>query len=486
MPESVDFFNGDSLLPTQRKFLTDSAPAKVYIGPFGSGKTKVICWQAIILSHWYAPNSGLIGRFSYPELRDTTRKQFMRYVDHRLIDEDGTSLPEHGGGHIRWKIGGETLFRNLDDPEKFGSLPLGYAGIDEITECPSSVFDHLDGRVGRHWEARDMKPAEFPYSPVFGGGNPGGQDWVYRLFFKPNRSDDEKAKFHGFQPEPRENEAHLAPGYYDKLGRGKASWWIKRFIKGDMGAFEGLVFSQFDHRLNVVKPFPLPKSWTRITALDHGRNNPTAHTWSAVDYEGNLIFYRDYQVAGPSVAEHARAIKSRDKGERFEARVADPSIFAKNQSHGDKWHSVAEEYSEWGLDLEPADNAVDASIDRVNVLLWADPTHKFPEWHPRAGQMGSPRLFFMESCEQTIEHVSSWSFKKFRGQGLGLREEPVDVDDHLPDCVRYTVLRFTEPSKRPERKLEAPTPQKFQSDRLRAAWKQAMKEATAERTQPDY
>jgi hypothetical protein len=478
----IDAFRGDELLPTQEAFLQDATPAKVYIGPFGSGKTKVLCWQAIILSHWFAPNCGLVGRFTYPELRDTTRKQFMEYVDPRLIDKANTSIPEGGGGHVTWKIGGQTLFRNLDSPEKFGSLALGYAGIDEITECPSSVFDHLHGRVGRHWNATQLKKEDWPYSPLYGVGNPGGQDWVWRLFFKDTGQRDQ---FAGFQPKPRENEKHLPPGYYDNLAKGKAKWWIKRFLEGDMRALEGLVWPQFEVRSNVVRPFLLPKGWSRITALDHGRRNPTAHTWSAVDYDGNLIVYRDYEVAGPSVAEHARAIMSRDRGETYERRVADPSIFAKNQSHGDKWHSIAEEYAEWGLDLEAADNAMDASLDRVGVLLWPDPTHTFPEWHPRAGQKGAPRLYFFENCERTIECVSSWRFKDFRGDGLGLREEPVDFDDHLPDCVRYTVLTFTEPSKRP--KMEKPLDiGKWQRDRNKALWREASAAATDRRREPDY
>jgi hypothetical protein len=199
-----------------------------------------------------------------------------------------------------------------------------------------------------------------------------------------------------------------------------------------------------------VKPFLIPRNWNRYQGVDHGRRNPTAAQWWATDTERNLICYRDYEVAGPTPAEHAREWLQieRKAGEKILSRIADPSMFSKNQSRpGGSWHSVAEEYDENGIDLDVGDNALQASMDRCGMLLWADPQHAFPEWHPRAGQMGSPRAFFLESCERSVEEISSWKFKDFRGAGLGLREEPVDVDDHLCDCFRYVATSFPEASR---------------------------------------
>lgn len=480
---NVWIYGQDTPHDTQLRFLRSGAKRKVYIGPFGSGKTRTLYMQAAILSHMFPDNCGLIGRYTYPELRDTTRKQFMEYADPELVDESNTSIPDTGDGQIAWKCGGVTLFRNLDRPEKFGSLALGYAGIDEIAECPSSVFDHLDGRVGRHWSARGRTPDTWPYSPVFGAGNPGGRDWIWKLFFSPQH---DQREFAGFQPQPRENEQFLPPGYYDNLARGKAEWWIRRFIQGDMRALEGLVWPQYVEELSVVRDFPLPKAWRRVVGLDHGRRNPTAATWIVTDTDGNLIVYREYQIAGPSVAEHARAIRTRDKGETIERRVADPSMFNKTQSRGDKWYSVADEYREWGLDLEPGDNAMKPSLDRVGTLLWPDPQHAFPQWHPKAGQKGAPRLYFFRSCEQTISQVSAWRFKDFRGDGMGLREEPVDVDDHLCDCIRYVAMSFPEASEA-VKVPRIPDRDEWSLLRQKRLSKQIFKRAQeGERREPDY
>lgn len=450
--DSVDIFQGEAAHSTQAAFLSSNAPRKAYIGPFGSGKTKVLAWQAMVLSHWFVPNNGLIGRLSYPDLRDTTRKQFMDYVPKELYDPSGVSLPDKGDGYIEWKVGGATLFRNLDQPAKFGSLNLGYAGIDEMAEVSEGVFNAIEARVGRHWRVAALRPGVWPYSPLFGVGNPGGRDWIWRRFYKPGRSEADQRMYQGFQPKPKENEAFLPPGYYETLMLGKPEWWIRRFIKGDMRALEGLVWPVWDDTVNVVHPFPIPDSWRRVMGLDHGSRNPTAAQWWTVDLDGNLICYRDYEVAGPTIPEHARAFKrleNRNGPEEIEYRVADPAIFIKNQTGkggGDKWHSIAEEYDEVGYVFQRGDNAMSATLARVNKMLWQDPRRRFPAWHPKAGRLGSPRMFFWNTCERSIEACSSWKFKEFKEAQLGLREEPVDVDDHLPDVTRYVSASFPDPS----------------------------------------
>ena len=154
-------------------------------------------------------------------------------------------------------------------------------------------------------------------------------------------------------------------------------------------------------------------------------------------------------------------------------------MFAKNQAGvGGSWHSVAEEYSENGIDLETGDNAMQASLDRCGTLLWADPQHPFPAWHPKAGQTGSPSAFFFETCERSIEEVSAWRFKDFRGGGLGLREEPVDVDDHLCDCFRYVATSFPQAS-RVVKPKPVPSVSEWRIARLKRMYRGAVRAARA-------
>lgn len=489
----INLLLGKRPLPTQLAFLRSPAKFKDYQGPFGSGKTEVLIWQALILSVRIPNNRGLIGRYSYNELRDTTRKRFIELTPPALIKS--ASIPERGDGYIEWVMGGETLFRNLDNEQKYGSLSIGYFGLDEGSECPEKVWNYLEGRVGRHWNDLGIPAHQHPYSPGFTVGNPGGRDWRWKRFHNPVRSADLKELYRGFTPQARENEANLPAGYYDRLARGKPAWWVGRYILGKMGALQGLVWPVWDDALHLVKPFPINRNWSRRTGHDHGRANPTACLWCAIDFDGNLIFYREYELAGPTIREHVRHIMREEQRahEAPERRIADPSMFNrmvsvdKGGQAGDKWHSVSQEYEDCGLSpgLEPGDNAMAASLERCAMLLWPDPSHKFPAWHPRAGQHGSPRVFFFDTLERTAECCSKWKFKEPTDADVQPQtEKPVDIEDHLPDCFRYVAMSFPEASV-DERAKPEPTHRDWQIERKKAIGRQIRREVREEQERDD-
>jgi hypothetical protein len=91
--------------------------------------------------------------------------------------------------------------------------------------------------------------------------------------------------------------------------------------------------------------------------------------------------------------------------------------------------------------------------------------------------MGSPRAFFFETCERSVEEVSAWRFKDFRGQGLGLREEPVDVDDHLCDCFRYVATCYPEASPVPKKLKPPPTVAEWRAARVKRLYREAVRRA---------
>jgi len=175
-------------------------------------------------------------------------------------------------------------------------------------------------------------------------------------------------------------------------------------------------------------------------------------------------------------------------------RLADPSMFNRTMTdpNSSEWHSVAEEYNACGLELDRADNAMQASLVRIDMLLWPDPDHAYPAWHPRAGRKGSPRLFFFDTCERTIERVSSWKFKEYASDSLGLREEPEEFEDHLPDCLRYVATSFPEVSMPVKPKQIEPTRGEWQRAHLRDLVRHYQRAAAAENQfvgpmkEPDY
>ena len=100
--------------PKQVDFITSPAMYTCMSGGFGSGKTISGCIRGLLLST--QPNNfGLIGRSTYPELRDTTRRSFFEICPPDYYD------PKQGGewrvseNHLKLKNKSEIIFRHLDD-----------------------------------------------------------------------------------------------------------------------------------------------------------------------------------------------------------------------------------------------------------------------------------------------------------------------------------------------------------------------------------
>ena len=154
-----------------------------------------------------------------------------------------------------------------------------------------------------------------------------------------------------------------------------------------------------------VPDFPIPSFWPRFFAMDVGWNWNAA-IWGAIDRDsGTLYFYSECKMSQVEPETFAKAIKSR--GDWIHG-VVDPASQGANQFDG---RALLTEYQGLGLNLTPADNAVEAGIFDVYTM------------------MISGRLKIFESCSETR--------KEFR---LYMRDDKGKirkVNDHLMDVTRY-------------------------------------------------
>jgi len=98
--------------------------------------------------------------------------------------------------------------------------------------------------------------------------------------------------------------------------------------------------------------------------------------------------------------------------------------------------AVVAEYLDHGIDTVPAANGLRAGINRVGEYLRVDPERI----HPLTGEKGSPRLFVFGSCENLIREFPRYRWRQLQSAEMGARnqpEEPLGVDDHALDALRY-------------------------------------------------
>lgn len=434
----VDLASLYTPLPKQRIFHESPAKYKCYMGGVGSGKTTALVWEVILLSMEYPKNYGLVGRYTYPELRDTTMYEFFNICPDILIQDYVKT--EH---KVVFKNGSTIIFRHLEEPDKLKSLNLGFFAIDEMTETPENVFLMLQSRLRKKEVGRRIG---------FGSTNPEGHDWVWHKFSVAHKDDPDYLFIRAASYENK----HLPSDYVEDLRKSFPEHWIKRYIEGDPSAFAGQIITGWNEAIHVLEPFEIPDDWPRFVGLDHGTNNPTAVLWCAIHPEGFKVFYKEHFQSQELVEYHAKKIFELNGSDNIENWIADPAIFNLTQQNPKRGlHSIADIYAEYEIHWTPGDNDVKSGINTLIHHFFIDP-HLV---NPFTGHIGSPRAFLTKDCPNAIHEIPQYRWKevKIRGKYRAKPEEPEKANDHTVDVIRYLLMSNMEPAQiKPSKLLPFP------------------------------
>jgi phage terminase large subunit-like protein len=155
-------------------------------------------------------------------------------------------------------------------------------------------------------------------------------------------------------------------------------------------------------------PFEIPEYWPRVFALDVGWNR-TAAIWLAIDRESQTVYaYSEHYRGQAEPSVHAEAIRAR--GEWIPGDI-DPAARGRSQKDGEQ---LLQQYTDLGLNLTAADNAVEAGIYAV--------------WQRLSG--GRLKVF------RTLQNWLA-EYRVYRRDDKG---RVVKSNDHLQDATRYGIL----------------------------------------------
>lgn len=309
--------------------------------------------------------------------------------------------------------------------DKIKGLTLAGAYCDEITTYPESFFSMLGTRLsieGAQWG---------------GTTNPEGKNH----WFKKNYLD--RARLH-LTREGRIDESHAADtldlhrfsfqladnptlpkSYVDELRKQYVGLFYKRFVLGEWVLAEGAIYDMFDEDLHTVGDDEMP-AITRWIALgiDYGTTNPFHAGLLGLGEDRRLYVPGDWRYdskkARRSLTDHEYSERLRgwlgqfphprstQIGVRPEWTVVDPSAA-----------SFVQQLYRHGLTPTLADNSVVDGIRLVSSLF------------------ATGRLKIHRSCTDLIDEISSYAWDpKASDKG---DDEPLKVDDHGPDQLRYAV-----------------------------------------------
>jgi len=430
-------------LPKQSAFLSEVLDPKgpkyvLYAGGVGSGKSMIGCVTTLSLAVLY-PGDYLVCRQFNPELKLTTYKTFLDIcpkeliVEHRVADQI-----------IRIRSqGGKTsniIFRGLDEPDKHRSLNLNACYIDESSQVSEEAFYLLQSRLrGPH------------VRKIYMTTNPAGHDWQYSLFVKQDGiAEGGRSQFKLIVAPSTEN-IHLPDGYVESMMATYSKERVDREIMASFDSFAGQIYHEFRRDVHVVQPFAIPEDWPRVIGVDHGFNNHAAWLWGATDYDGNLYIYREFYQREWLIKEICRGKQGQpgvihlNGKDKLTGIYIDPSTKRTSSQTGESDFATYCDFIPKTWPLMPANNEVNAGIDRVKTFLQINK------------RTGKPKLMIFNTCANLIEEIVQYRWEELPEGQRGLKndkEQPRKYKDHACDALRYLIMsRPQEPKQADKAKL---------------------------------
>jgi len=338
------------------------------------------------------------------------------------------------------------------DRFKYQGAEIHVLLIDELTHFTDTIYRFLRGRVRAVGlpELADEYKGKFP--KIVAGSNPGnvGHQWVKNSFIdgcQPmeirQMPDSEGGMLRQYIPARLDDNPSMQqddPTYRARL-RGLGSEALVRAMEdGDWNIIEGAYFDCWSPSM-VIRPFTIPKHWTRFRSFDWGSARPFSVGWWALAAEdfvhegkripkGAMVRYREWYGCKPNkpntglkltAEEVAKGIlKREDKQEKINYSVADPAIFAE-----DGGPSIAERMK--GVIFQPADNKRVASSGHIGG--WDQLRDRMK------GEDDRPMLYCFNTCHDSIRTIPALQHDDKKPEDIDTESE-----DHAADEWRYAAM----------------------------------------------
>ena len=162
--------------------------------------------------------------------------------------------------------------------------------------------------------------------------------------------------------------------------------------------------------------------------MDFGFSNPFVCQWWGEDADGRLYRYREIYATRRLVESLTPEIVRLSQGESVEVTVAD---------HDAEDRATMEKH---GIVTIPAKKDVSPGIQAVKARLAVQPDGKPRLYFVRGALVEvDPLLEAAKKPASTDDEITGYSWKRY-DDGKPNKEEPVKVNDHGMDAMRYLVM----------------------------------------------
>ena len=279
------------LLDKQREFIeiphSNQLDVAIYQGGYGSGKTWCGSLLGILLAKKYPGSRGLVGAKEYELVRKTTLVSYLEHLDELGYQPDKDYVYNKIDKVIKFSNGSEILFSALEDPEKFKSLNLHWAEIEEASQISDSSFKQLLGRLRNTYRGKNW--VDFRYR-LFGHTNPqSDKGWIWQRFVEHSKEN------YRLIIAPTTNNIYLPPHFIESMKESFDEEYYKINVLGEFGDYSsGLVVKGFgeENKLKLKYNPNLPLHLTcdfNVDPMCWALAHPEEVRYDR--YEASLIFF---------------------------------------------------------------------------------------------------------------------------------------------------------------------------------------------------
>lgn len=435
--EQVEHFLTYSYVPFkwQLKFHAVAREADLSTGPTkiggggsrGGGKSTCIfaqvalddCQRIPYLKCLFLRQTGKTAKESFEDLIQKVLLGKINYDYNR----SNNVLTFKGGSKIL--LGGFDTERDID---KYIGIEYDLIAIEEMNQLTEEKVIKLLG---------SMRSSKQGWRPrLYSSFNPGGIGgaWIKKEYILPFRLGNETET--RFIPAKYIDNPELKPEYINYL-QSLTGDLGRMWREGDWDVLPGQFFDNFRRDKHIIRPFAIPEGWRLYRAYDHGRNDPACCLWFALDFDGNVIVYREFYQNGLDVDGIANKIKELSGNEKYSFSVSDPSIF-----------------SATGMVDKGGTDTIGGAFARRGINFFRGSNRRADGWDMVYQYLASGKLQIFENCVNLIREIPD-----------AIRDEHQveDIDaicgNHCLDSCRYFLMAINERKTKPpmtiaERKLK--------------------------------
>lgn len=452
-------------------FMKSRKKLQVIGGGFGNGKTAASCIKAIQLAKDYPGCNGFVGMATYAQLNDTIRKEFYKWLPKSSVDR----WPTISDNTLRLKNGSVVNFRYLKQKGKAAaqdgntssnllSATYDWAVVDQIENPEITYKDYLDlwGRLRgtTPYKGDDETMPETGPRWMILTANP-SFNWVYHKLIKPwniykntgeivpelSVDEDGIPIMEIFEAATYENKHNLPADFINTLESVYKGQFRDRYLGGEWGAFEGLVYPMFNAETHMIPRSRIMQyiyslGYKRckpilISGYDFGLTSPSCFLMAFVDHRGRVFvidgFYaRDMSLPLAGQKMSAMLMQYYPFAEDIKAIEADPAIYKRTIVNGmgggaDTVKNILS--SNYNLNFRPGQNDIAAGIAKVGAYLSVD---TFP--HFETNEPNGHLIYFASELSFIADEFGSYFWEMHKDERV---DKPIDKNDHAMDTLKY-------------------------------------------------